>query len=136
MKEIITKSYQAEDGTIFEDENACRDYEKKEFVRKNREAMFALHFIKVDRVSDALNNYVTGINGYYTYVFIAFDNWREVLEADGVDTFDTFTYTNGVEIGKKYYLFYADDNWVYIVDPENLRTSILDDLEHLEKEAH
>ena len=132
MKIKTTTTYISIDGKVFISESECREHERNLTAKIQSE--FDRHFSVVHGISDDMANYVTGLCGYYTYSFVAFEGWEKVItdsEWNKNLTVNTDWYTDGVENGKRYLLFWADD-MAYVVDPKILKERIMEDLEAME----
>ena len=125
-------TYIAFDETRFDNQEECVRYEDALKKENNKASLFAKHFTKVTADVDDLKNYVVGESGFYAYSFVAFDGWEDVLRTDNVEVIDKYSYTNGVEIGKRYFGFYMDESYITIVDSTVLRESVLADIDRLE----
>lgn len=128
MEIKTTTTYISRDGKEFTSEFECREYERN--LAAEMKSEFDRHFPVVHGISDDMANYVTGMCGYYIHSFVAFGGWQEVImDSDWSRNLEVNTdwYTDGVENGKRYLLFWTDCMAI-VVDPEILKERIMEDL--------
>ena len=127
MREI--RRYEAFDGTMFDSEKDCRDYERKEDKRLHD--LFDERFEAVS-VSDDIQNYVAGCCSEPVFRFTAFEGWDKVVLYLGMaEDMGRYYIAGDKEVMGQTYLLFTDTYWGYIVDPEVLRESMMRDADQV-----